>query len=71
MDPRILILNSHSALNAGEGAIVLAEIGRVRSLWPACRITMTSRTPEIDRRIYADLDVEVISPLTPAPVAHW
>jgi colanic acid/amylovoran biosynthesis protein len=70
MAPNLLILNSHSALNTGEGAIVLAEIGLARSVWPDSRITLTSRTPEIDRRIYAASNVEVISPLSPAPVAY-
>jgi colanic acid/amylovoran biosynthesis protein len=63
---RILILNTCSTLNRGDAAIVLGQICLLRKLYPGARVALTSKTPALDRAFYDPLDVEVLSPLTPA-----
>lgn len=64
---KILLLNTHSTLNPGDTAIVLASVGLLRSRWPRAAVSLTSRTPELDRPFYAARGIEVHPPLTPAP----
>ncbi len=64
---KIVLLNTHSTLNAGDAGIVLAQIRLLRDYWPRAVISLTSRTPEIDRPVYESLGGEVYPPLTPAP----
>jgi colanic acid/amylovoran biosynthesis protein len=64
---KTVFLNTHSILNSGDMGIVLAQVRIIRRLFPAAEITLTSRTPHLDRRFYSDWDLEVLPPLIPAP----
>lgn len=64
---RIVLLNTHSTLNSGDAAIVLAQVRCLRDCFAAPEITLTSRTPEIDRRFYEPLGLRVLPPVLPAP----
>ncbi len=64
---KILILNTHSTLNAGDTGIVLAQVRLFRRLFPGVEISLTSRTPRLDRAFYAPRGIKVHSPFTPAP----
>lgn len=67
MIKKILILNTHSSLNAGDAAIVLAQIKFLRKAFNSVEISLTSRTPELDAKVYAPEGVRVIPPILPAP----
>jgi polysaccharide pyruvyl transferase WcaK-like protein len=67
MAMNIVLLNTHSTLNSGDAAIVLSQVRFLRKFYAAPEITLTSRTPEIDRRFYKPLGLRVLPPLTPAP----
>jgi colanic acid/amylovoran biosynthesis protein len=64
---RIVILNTHSVLNPGDSAIVLAELQFLRERYPDLALTITSRTPELDREFYGPLGVNVLPAIIPAP----
>jgi colanic acid/amylovoran biosynthesis protein len=64
---RILIVNGHSQANAGDHAIVLGQLQLLKKKFPAARITITSRTPGLDRPAMAAWGVEVIAPLFHSP----
>ena len=64
---KTVFLNTHSVLNSGDMGIVLAQVRLIRRLFPEAEITLTSRTPHLDRGFYADWDLEVLPPLIPAP----
>ena len=64
---KVTIVNTCSTLNPGDAASVFAQIHLLRALLPNVEIALTSRTPDIDRRLYARLDVEVFPPLLAAP----
>ena len=63
---RLLLVNTHSALNSGDLAITMAELDVLGSLHPRV-ITITSRTPAIDRRVLGPWNPRVLPPLSPAP----
>jgi colanic acid/amylovoran biosynthesis protein len=63
----ILILNTHSVLNSGDAAIVVAEVRLLGEYLGDARIAVTSRTPAVDRGFYERLGVRVLPPLFPAP----
>jgi colanic acid/amylovoran biosynthesis protein len=63
---KVLILNTCSTLNRGDAAIVLGQIRLLQKYCPDVRITITSKTPALDRTFYAPWGVEVLAPLTPA-----
>jgi colanic acid/amylovoran biosynthesis protein len=63
---RVLILNTCSTLNRGDAAIVRGQIRLLRKYFSDPRITITSKTPAIDRSYYNPMGVEVLAPLTPA-----
>ena len=67
MTKKILILNTHSSLNAGDAAIVLAQVKFLRGVFNSVEISLTSRTPELDAKVYASEGVRVIPPVLPAP----
>jgi colanic acid/amylovoran biosynthesis protein len=64
---RVVLLNTHSVLNAGDAAIVAAEIGLLREVLGSVQITATSRTPQKDFSFFEDLGAEVLPPILPAP----
>ncbi len=64
---KVVILNTHSLLNAGDAAIVAAEIALVRHVLGEVEFVITSRTPGVDREFYRQLHAEVAPPLLPAP----
>jgi colanic acid/amylovoran biosynthesis protein len=64
---KALVLNTHSALNSGDLAIVLAQAQYLNERFPGIRLTLTSRTPGVDRTVYRSRRIEVIPPLIPAP----
>jgi colanic acid/amylovoran biosynthesis protein len=64
---RILIVNAHSQANAGDYAIVLGQLQLLNKIFPAARLTITSRTPELDRPLLASREVTVIPPIFHAP----
>lgn len=64
---RILIVNAHSQANAGDFAIVLAQLVLLKKHFPKAHLTITSRTPELDRPVLLALCVKVIAPLFHAP----
>jgi len=65
--PRILIVNSHSRVNAGDHAIMLGQLQLLAKLFPTARLTVSSRTPRLDRPGLAGLGVTVIPPVFNAP----
>lgn len=65
--PRVVLVNTHSTLNPGDTAIVLAQIQLLKSSLGDIELTLTSRTPEIDRPFFRPLGVDVLPPLLPAP----
>lgn len=67
MIKKILIVNTHSALNAGDAAIVLSQVRFLRRRYGPVAIGLTSRTPELDRKAYAAEKVDVFAPILPAP----
>jgi len=64
---RIVIVNTHSILNPGDAAIVLAELQVLQERYPGLVVSITSRTPELDRELYAPLGVTVRPAVIPAP----
>lgn len=66
----IVLLNTHSTLNSGDAAIVLSQVRFLREFYAAPDIVLTSRTPELDRRVYGPLGLRVLPPLTPAPSVY-
>jgi colanic acid/amylovoran biosynthesis protein len=54
-------------LNLGDAGIVLAQIQFLKKHVPGCRISLTSRTPALDRKLYGPLGIKVLPPLIPAP----
>ncbi|MBN2199830.1 MAG: polysaccharide pyruvyl transferase family protein [Candidatus Aminicenantes bacterium] len=64
---KAVILNTDSILNPGDAGIVLAQIRLLRKIFPGLILSLTSRTPDLDRRHYASLGVSCLSPLIPAP----
>jgi colanic acid/amylovoran biosynthesis protein len=66
----IVLLNTHSTLNSGDAAIVLSQVRFLREFYADPEITLTSRTPEIDRNLYGPLGLYVLPPLTPAPSVY-
>jgi len=67
VSPKVLIVNTHSTLNAGDAAIVLAQIRFLRKVLKNVDISLTSRTPKLDRTVYSSEDVRVLPPIIPAP----
>jgi len=63
----ILIVNTHSVLNSGDAAIVLAQIEWLRMALPGVRIALTSRTPATDGPFYEALGVRVIPSIFDPP----
>jgi colanic acid/amylovoran biosynthesis protein len=64
---RVLITNTHSALNSGDLAITLAEIQLLKRNLGCDTVTLTSRTPAIDNEFIAPLGGRLLPPLVPAP----
>ncbi len=64
---RLVVLNTHSTLNSGDAAISACQIRLLRDILGDAEITVTSRTPELDRHLYDGLRVRVVPPLFPAP----
>lgn len=64
---RILIVNTHSVLNSGDAAIVLAQVFWLRQAVPGVQITLTSRTAKADRTLYEPLGLQVIPALYDVP----
>jgi colanic acid/amylovoran biosynthesis protein len=64
---RIVIINTHSLLNPGDSAIVLAELQFLKERYPDLTLSITSRTPELDREFYGPLGVNVLTAIIPAP----
>jgi len=64
---KALILNTHSALNSGDLAIVLAQAQYLNERFPGIRLSLTSRTPGVDRIVYQPRGINVIPVLIPAP----
>lgn len=64
---KIFIVNSHSCLNSGDSGIVLAQIRFLKKYFPNVVITLTSRTPEIDKRMYSSMGMKLLPPVIPAP----
>ena len=67
MSSKVLIVNTHSTLNAGDAAIVLAQIRFLRKVLKNVDISLTSRTPKLDRAVYFSEGVRVLPPIIPAP----
>lgn len=64
---RVLIVNVHSRANAGDQAIVLGQLQLLKKICPAAVVTITSRTPELDRPLLAARGVIVIPPVFHSP----
>ncbi|MCJ7523929.1 MAG: polysaccharide pyruvyl transferase family protein [Candidatus Aminicenantes bacterium] len=64
---RILIVNVHSQANAGDYAILIGQLQLLKKMFPAAMVTITSRTPELDRPLLAARGVKVIAPIFNAP----
>ncbi|MBN1939890.1 MAG: polysaccharide pyruvyl transferase family protein, partial [Candidatus Aminicenantes bacterium] len=64
---RILIVNTHSVLNSGDAAIVLAQTRWLQRAIPGLRLALTSRTAALDRALYEPLGIRVIPALYDVP----
>jgi len=64
---KVLIVNTHSVLNPGDCAIVLAQIQFLKTHFSNLSITLTSRTPELDKMFYGPMGINVLPPFMPAP----
>jgi colanic acid/amylovoran biosynthesis protein len=64
---KVVILNTHSTLNSGDTAIVIAQIQLINNFIPNASIAITSRTSEIDQAFYKPFGVTVLPPIFPAP----
>jgi colanic acid/amylovoran biosynthesis protein len=67
---KVLIVNTHSTLNAGDAAIVQAQVRFLRRRYGRLDIALTSRTPELDRKVYAPEGLTVFPPIFPAPSVY-
>jgi colanic acid/amylovoran biosynthesis protein len=65
--PRILIVNAHSTLNAGDWTIVLGQLRLLGELAPDADVAITSRTWRHDRPVWAAAGAAAIPPLFSAP----
>lgn len=68
---KALILNTHSVLNTGDLAIVLAQAQYLNERFPGIGISLTSRTPEIDQTVYQPRGIDVIPAILPAPSVFY
>lgn len=64
---KTLIINTHSVLNSGDTGIALAEIQFLKKKFPSIEISLTSRTPMIDKNFYRALGIKVLPSLFPLP----
>lgn len=64
---KIFIANTHSVLNSGDAGIVLSQLEYLKNRFPGAEISLSSRTPEIDRKFYLPMGVRVLSPLFSVP----
>ena len=64
---KIFIANTHSILNSGDAGIVLAQIQFLRKYFPSLQISLSSRTPELDKKTFHPLGVKIFPPIIPAP----
>lgn len=67
---KILIVNTHSILNAGDAAIVLTQFQLLKNYFPELSVSITSRTPQLDNKIYKSLGIKVFPPIFPAPSVY-
>jgi colanic acid/amylovoran biosynthesis protein len=63
----ILIVNTHSVLNSGDASIVLAQVRLLQRKFPRAQISITSRTPDLDKLYYEPLKIRVLPPFFPVP----
>ena len=54
-------------LNSGDASIVLAQVRLLRQKFPSAQISITSRTPDLDRLCYEPLKIQVLPPFFPVP----
>ncbi len=67
---KFVILNTHSVLNSGDAGIVLAQVQFLKNQFPGADISLTSRTPNIDKKL-CDLDgIKIFPCLIPAPSVY-
>jgi len=64
---KVLFLNTHSLMNTGDASIVLAQIQLFQKIFKHPQISLTSRTPDFDKKFYHSLNIKVIPPLLPSP----
>ncbi|MFW6128628.1 MAG: polysaccharide pyruvyl transferase family protein [Candidatus Aminicenantaceae bacterium] len=62
---KIIIINTHSVLNSGDAGIVLAQIQFLKKSFRNLEITLTSRTPLVDKVFYNERGIKVFPPLIP------
>jgi len=63
---RFVIVNTHTVLNPGDSAIVLAQVDTIRRCYPKARVSITSRMPRIDKKYYEPMGINVYGTLIPA-----
>ena len=54
-------------LNSGDASIILAQVRLLRRKFPNAQISITSRTPGLDRPAYDPLKIRVLPPFFPVP----
>ncbi len=64
---KILILNTHSILNSGDAAIVFSQIRFLQRVFHDPEITLVSRTPKLDQKLYTPMGIKTLPPIIPAP----
>lgn len=63
----VLLLNTHSVLNAGDAGIVLAQVQWCQKVFSRLEIALTSRTPDLDRLFYGPMGINVYSSFISPP----
>ncbi len=64
---KIFIANTHSVLNCGDAGIVLSQLEFLHNRFPDAKISLVSRTPEIDRPFYHSRGIKVFTPFFRVP----
>jgi colanic acid/amylovoran biosynthesis protein len=67
---KVVILNTHSVLNSGDAGIVLAQIRYLKDHLPGTEISLTSRTPNTDKKLLDLEGIKTFPSMIPVPSVY-